>query len=81
MFVKKLLSVAIAVFVLSSAGCCRMWENWCHRPTHYQGAPAPYCPPAQPPCVCPPGYSGYAPQAPGMPMPVPPVNSNWQRCP
>ncbi|MBI2807948.1 MAG: hypothetical protein HYX68_23435 [Planctomycetes bacterium] len=77
MVVKKLLYTVLALSILTSTGCCRMWENWCHRPNYYQGA-APYCQPAPPQC-CPPGsYSSPV----GAAVPVPPsAPTNWQRCP
>ncbi len=74
---KKLLVAAFALFLLASAGCCRMWERWCDRP-HY-GQPAPYCCPSPPPqqCCPPPSFSSPA----ATPVPSAP-GGNWARpCP
>ena len=71
---KKLLWLAIALGFLSSTGCCRMWEHWCHGPTHYQ--PPVCCPPACPPNPCLSSPGGTA-----VPVPSAPVNTGWQRCP
>jgi len=75
---KKLLWLAIALGVLSSTGCCRMWDRWCNGPPHYQ--PAPCCPPACPP-ACPPNPCFSSPAATAVPVPNAPCNTNWQRCP
>jgi hypothetical protein len=77
---KKLLWLVLGLGFLASTGCCRMWENWCTGPHHYQ--PAPCCP--QPACPCPPPVPGCAPTSFSSPAAVPVPNApatNWQRCP
>src|ERR1051325_4900483 len=74
---KKLLFMAIAVSLLFSGGCCRMWENWCHPQQHCYPPPNYCCPTpaaAAPGCPCPtPTYSA----PPGTAVPVP--SSGWAR--
>jgi hypothetical protein len=62
---KKLLWSVLAIGMLSSNGCCGMWDRWCNpQPRCYQPAPpqcgcAPVAPAAP---ACPPGTS-YSPSA------------------
>jgi hypothetical protein len=70
--------LAIAMGFLSNAGCCRMWERWCHGPNNYQ--PPAYCVPACPP-ACPPNPCFSSPGGIAVPVPNAPGNTTWQRCP
>ncbi|MBM3995942.1 MAG: hypothetical protein FJ303_17590 [Planctomycetes bacterium] len=77
MFGKKLLWLVMALAILSSTGCCRMWEHWCAGRHHYQ--PAPYCQPCPQPC--PPGCAPTPAFSSPTPTPVPNA-PGWQRnCP
>lgn len=74
---KLLLWPVLAIGVLSSNGCCGMWDRWCNpQPRCYQPAPAPCgCAPVAPVApVCPPGTS-YSP--PPVVQPVANAQTPW----
>ena len=76
---KKLLWLVMAMAFLTSTGCCRMWDRWCHDRHHNQAAP--HCPPTCAP-VCPPGCApSFSSPAGVTPVPSAPAGTSWQRCP